>query len=115
MKFCISVGLAKVKVGFVWRVMKTLFELMFTLPTWVRVAPEELIGSPPGGVTGGITTGGITGVGVGVTGLQTDGCPLQVYPDTILQPEHPFDALLPVSQVSGEMMMPSPQVGMQSP
>lgn len=101
--------------------MKTLLELMFTLPTWVSVAPEGLtggvgIGLTTGGVTtGGVTTGGVTGVGVGVTDLQTDGCPLQVYPDTILQPEHPFDALLPVSQVSGEMMMPSPHVGMQSP
>lgn len=97
--------------------MKTLLELMFTLPTWVRVAPEGLagVGSTTGGVTtGGVTTGGVTGVG-GATALQIDGCPLQVYPDTILQPEHPFDALLPVSQVSGAMIIPSPQVGMQSP
>ena len=103
--------------------MKTLLELMLTLPTWVRVDPEGLgvgVGSTTGGVTtGGVTTGGVTGAtgvtGVGLINLQTDGCPLQAYPETILQPEHPFDELLPVSQVSGAMMTPSPQVGMQSP
>ena len=100
--------------------MKTLLELMLTLPTWVRVDPEGLgvgVGSTTGGVTtGGVITGGVTGVtGSGLINLQTDGCPLQAYPETILQPEHPFDELLPVSQVSGAMMTPSPQVGMQSP
>ena len=100
--------------------MKTLFELMLTLPTWVRVDPEGLgvgMGSTTGGVTtGGVTTGGMTGVtGSGVINLQTDGCPLQAYPATILHPEHPFDELFPVSQVSGAMIIPSPQVGIQSP
>jgi hypothetical protein len=33
MKPCISVGLAKVKVSLVLRVMKTLLELMFVVPT----------------------------------------------------------------------------------
>jgi hypothetical protein len=96
--------------------MKTLLELILTLPTWVRVDPEGLGGSTGGVTTGGVTTGGVTGVtGSGLINLQTDGCPLQAYPETILHPEHPFDELLPVSQVSGAMMTPSPQVGMQSP
>lgn len=32
MKFCMSVGLLKVKVGFVFRVTKTLLELIVALP-----------------------------------------------------------------------------------
>lgn len=102
--------------------MKTLLELMLTLPTWVRLDPEGLVGTTGGVRTGGVTTGGVTGVtgatgvtGVGLINLQTDGCPLHAYPVTILQPEHPFDVFLPVSQVSGAMMIPSPQVGIQSP
>lgn len=100
--------------------MNTLLELILTLPTWVRVDPEGLgvgVGLTTGGVTtGGVTTGGVTGAdGSGVINLQTDGCPEQAYPETILHPEHPFDELLPVSQVSGAIIIPSPQVGMQSP
>ena len=34
MKLCISVGLAKVKVGVVFRVMNTLLELMLVVPDW---------------------------------------------------------------------------------
>jgi hypothetical protein len=34
MKVCMSVGLAKVKVGLVLRVMNTLLELMLVLPDW---------------------------------------------------------------------------------
>jgi len=94
--------------------MKTLFELMLTLPTWVRLDPEGL-GVGVGMTTGGTTTG-VTGVtGSGVIDLQTDGCPLHAYPVTILQPEQPFDEAFPVSQVSGAMIIPSPQVGIHNP
>jgi hypothetical protein len=56
MKLCIAVGLGNVKVGFVCRVIKTLFEFMFGVPTKVRA--ELAVG-----VTG---VSGVTGVGVGV-------------------------------------------------
>lgn len=77
MKDCISVGLLKVKVGFVCRVMKTLLELILADPTWTR-------GAAPAGAVGveGPGVGGV-GVGVGVGGavdLQTEGCPEQAYP-----------------------------------
>jgi hypothetical protein len=43
MKFCISVGLAKVKVGLLLRVMNTLLELMVIFPVWTREAELEAI------------------------------------------------------------------------
>lgn len=72
---CISVGLAKVKVCAVLSEMKTLLELMLVFPDWVRGGLEGMTGSalvPELGLVG--VTGG------GALDLQTDGCPLQVYP-----------------------------------
>lgn len=65
------------------------------------------------GVEGVVGTVGVVGVvgAVGVTGvldLQTEGCPEQVHPVWILQPEHPAEGMLPVSQVSVPTMRPSP-------
>ena len=72
MKLCISVGFAKVKVGLVCRVMKTLLELMLVDPTWTSAA------APTGamGVEGVEGVEGVTGV-TGVLDLQIEGCPLQ--------------------------------------
>ena len=113
MKLCISVGLLKVKVGLVFKEMKTLFELMFALPTCDRA------GSPTGaelelvsGVRGG---GGAAGVGVGAVDLQTDGCPLQMYPLCTLQLTHPGEVVLPVSHASVPTTSPSPQTAPQTP
>lgn len=111
MKFCISVGLLKVKVGLVCRVMKTLFELMLVVPTWARAADavDWLLSLVVLGVVG-------AGVGVGVAvDLQTDGCPEQAYPVCIWQLEHPAEGVLPLSQVSLPTINPSPQVGLQTP
>lgn len=55
--------------------MKTLLELMLVFPDWVRGGLEGMTGSalvPELGLVG--VTGG------GALDLQTDGCPLQVYP-----------------------------------
>ena len=56
MKFCISVGLANVKVGLVLRVMKTLLELVLILPTCTReaafVAPVSDDPLPESGIVG---------------------------------------------------------------
>ncbi len=67
-KLCISVGLAKVNVGFVFNVMKTLLELMLAVPTWTN-------GSTLTGTGVGVGVG--VGAGVGNTDLQMEGCPEQ--------------------------------------
>ena len=58
MKFCISVGLAKVNVGLLLRVMKTLLELVLILPTWTRVAAFDAVSEEPLPVSGMIGTWG---------------------------------------------------------
>ena len=81
MKLCISVGLAKVNVGFVAKVTNTLLELIDTLPDCCKA--EAIVG--PDGFTdgfGGVGTTGVTGVtGAGVLDWQTEGCPAHEYPD----------------------------------
>jgi hypothetical protein len=111
MKLCIAVGLGNVKVGFVCRVIKTLFEFMFGVPTKVRA---EL------GV--GVGTTGTVGAGVGVVvfaagavDLHTDGCPVHTNPVTIWQLRHPADCELPASQDSDPTIIPSPHLGIQTP
>lgn len=71
MKLCISVGLLNVKVGFVCREMKTLFEFMLAEPTCDSAAEGEGEG---GGLGEGL--GGFVGEGLGVLvgeGLGDDG------------------------------------------
>lgn len=85
MKLCISVGFAKVKVWLVLRVMNTLLELMFVVPSWARAALEGV------GVGTGVGVGVGTGVGAGVLDLQTDGCPEQVNPLWIWQLMQPAE------------------------
>lgn len=135
MKLCISVGLLKVKVGFVWRVMKTLFEFMLAEPIWTSPAAGEGVGAGgegldvfvgdggfvgPGGlgvVGEGLGVGVLVGAGVGVgpEDRQIEGCPLQANPIRIWQLRHPGEELLPVSQVSPPTISPSPQMGLQTP
>ena len=113
-KLCIWVGLLKVKVGLVCRVMKTLLELMLALPTWTR-------GAAPAGAVGVLGVEGVEGAegvgteGVGAVDVQTEGCPEQVYPGWIWQPTHPGVGLFPASQVSDPTINPSPQTGLQTP
>lgn len=109
-KDCISVGFAKVKVVLVLRVMKTLLELMLTVPTWDSAAEA------------GMTTGGsvlVVVLVVGVAGvavdLQTEGWPLQTNPFCTWQLLQPAEEPLPVSQVSVPTMRPSPHFGVQAP
>lgn len=78
MKLCISVGFAKVKVWLVLRVMNTLLELMFVVPSWARAALTA--GVEVEVVVVVVDVGVATGVDTGVLDLQTDGCPEQVYP-----------------------------------
>lgn len=109
MKLCISVGFAKVKVGLVCKVMKTLLELILVDPTWTS-------GAAPTGATGVEGTEGVEGVtGAGVLDLQTEGCPLQEKPTWIWQLTHPGEEVLPVSQDSVPTIRPSPQVAVQTP
>lgn len=106
-KLCISVGLAKVKVGEVFNVIKTLFELMLAPPTWTK-----------GYVTGtgsGIGVGVGVGVGVGLTDLQVEGWPVQSQFYWILHPTQPAEATFPVSQLYPVTIIPSPQTGAQAP
>lgn len=71
MKFCIYVGLEKVKVGLVCREMKTLLELILAEPTCESADDPEGEGGGEGEGVGG---------GAGAVDLQTDGCPEQVNP-----------------------------------
>lgn len=74
---CIYVGLANVNVCPVFRETKTLFEFIFTFPNWVKAfSVEGGIGLL--GLGAGVGAG--VGDGVGAVDLQTEGCPLQVYP-----------------------------------
>jgi hypothetical protein len=75
-KFCMSVGLLKVKVGLVCRVMKTLLELMLVAPDCERAV--EAAGVGVGGETG--VGGFTTGAGVGAMDWQVEGCPEHLYP-----------------------------------
>ena len=110
MKLCIAVGLLKVKVGLVFKEIKTLFEFMFVVPTCDRA------GSPAGAELESVTGVGVgVGVGVGAVDLQTDGCPLQMYPLCTLQLMHPGEVVLPLSQASVPTTSPSPQTAPQTP
>jgi hypothetical protein len=80
MKLCISVGLLKVKVGLVLRVMKTLLELMLVEPNCARAGVVVETGTA--GVEGVERVEGAEGV-AGADERQTDGCPLQMYPVVI--------------------------------
>jgi hypothetical protein len=82
MKLCMSVGLLKVKVGLVARVIKTLLELIDVFPDCCRAAltVDELMVGIAG--VAGTTTGAAGVIGVaGVLDWQTDGCPAHEYPD----------------------------------
>lgn len=74
MKLCIVVGLGKVKVGLVLRVMKTLLELMLVEPTWDKAGRAGVGGVE--GVEGSLGVEGVVGVGTGAVDLQVEGCPL---------------------------------------
>ena len=88
--------------GKVRRVTKTLLELMFTLPYWVKAGLDPKIG--------------VTGVlGGRITRLQTEGRPEHLHPGSTLQLRHPAERLLPVSHVSGGTIIPSPHLGTQIP
>lgn len=89
MKLCISVGFAKVKVWLVLRVMNTLLELMFVVPSWARAALVAVVGVVVDGFVVDVVF--VVVVGVGVVDLQTDGCPEQVYPLWIWQLMQPAE------------------------
>lgn len=91
-KFCISVGFENVKVGFVFRVINTLFELMLVFPNWYKeveldvvAAVEELEELVPSLILFWI--GEVVAVDVLtvddpvwmlIKDLHTEGCPVQV-------------------------------------
>ena len=94
--------------GFVFRVTKTLLLLIVavpdcTSPCVLAEAPEVALDEEDDddpedeGVEG--VEGTDVGVGVGVGALQTEGCPVQVYPFCIWQLMHPEEYAFPVSQV----------------
>jgi len=107
-KLCISVGLAKVNVGLVFKVIKTLFELILAFPTWTNGSGLEAGGAA------GVGLLGVTG-GTGTVDLQTDGCPVHSQFGWILHPTQPADDTLPVSQLYPATIIPSPQTGAQAP
>lgn len=100
-------GLANVKVGEVFKVIKTLFELILAPPTCTK-----------GSVAGIIVVLVGDGVGVGGIGIvdrQVEGWPVQSQFYWILHPTQPAEATFPVSQLYPITIIPSPQTGAQAP
>lgn len=75
MKLCISVGLAKVKVGLVIRVTNTLLELTVAIPDWERAERDSVPAELPAGVGVVGVTIGTVGVTIGELDVQIEGCP----------------------------------------
>lgn len=84
----------KVKVGFVFKVTKTLLELIVALPDWYRAAklltPLDPVLLEAEGAGAGVTGVG-AGVGAGELLTQTEGCPEQVQLFWILQLMQPAE------------------------
>lgn len=98
MKFCISTEFGNVKVGFVWKTMNILLVFIVKLPFWDK---EGIFGSGVGGFTMII--------------VQTEGSPMQLYPEETAQFMHPRLYVAPESQAYLSLIKPSPQILLQMP